>query len=238
MVWNVSCFDLASHGTGRRSCSKEPSFTSLGITMWLDRPGTSICSAKVLQTSADCLRSLPSSLATGSATTGWIIRLTRPGENRSGSPRCTRAAGPHAIEMQFPTLLEQEPPLILAYRPEFVVAEKLEAMIVLGTLNSRLKDYHDLWRMMRTMDISDSAIVNAVRMTFQRRKTTIPDGIPEGLTEDFARDEQKQRMWAAFIARSGLDVGDASLVSVVHDLREDLVPLLAKARKATPGVPD
>jgi hypothetical protein len=148
------------------------------------------------------------------------------------------AAGSYAVEMQFPTLLEQEPPLILAYRPEFVVAEKLEAMIVLGTVNSRLKDYHDLWRMMRTMAIRDTDIVEAVRKTFQRRGTLIPDGIPLSLTDDFARDQQKQRLWAAFIARSGLDVGDAILGTVVHDLREDLVPLLIKARAGAPGVPD
>lgn len=111
-------------------------------------------------------------------------------------------------------------------------------MVVLGTLNSRLKDYYDLWRMMRTMDIPDSDIVAAVMMTFQRRGTTIPDGIPDALADGFARDEKKQRMWAAFIARSCLDAGDATLDSVVHDLREDLVPLLVKARTGTPGVSD
>jgi len=53
---------------------------------------------------------------------------------------------PSAIEIKYPTLLEFPAPVLLAYPKETVIAEKLEALTALGTLNSRMKDYFDLWR--------------------------------------------------------------------------------------------
>ncbi len=44
----------------------------------------------------------------------------------------------------YPTLLNFPPPDLLAYPREAVVAEKLEAMVVLGDRNSRIKDFFDL----------------------------------------------------------------------------------------------
>ena len=44
----------------------------------------------------------------------------------------------------YPTLLDFPAPEVLAYPPEAVVAEKLEAMIVLGDRNSRIKAFFDL----------------------------------------------------------------------------------------------
>lgn len=44
----------------------------------------------------------------------------------------------------YPTLLDFPPPKVLAYPPEAVIAEKLEALVVLGDRNSRIKDFFDL----------------------------------------------------------------------------------------------
>lgn len=52
---------------------------------------------------------------------------------------------PGVIEIEYPTLLEFPAPVLRAYPKETVVAEKLEALTTLGTLNSRMKDYYDLW---------------------------------------------------------------------------------------------
>ena len=44
----------------------------------------------------------------------------------------------------YPTLLDFPPPEILTYSRETVVAEKLEAMLSLGVINSRIKDFFDI----------------------------------------------------------------------------------------------
>lgn len=51
---------------------------------------------------------------------------------------------PDAEEISYPTLLDSPAPRILVYPPETVVSEKLQAMVALGILNSRMKDFYDL----------------------------------------------------------------------------------------------
>ena len=52
---------------------------------------------------------------------------------------------PETITVEYPTLLNFPAPVLMAYPKETVVAEKLEALTTLGLLNSRFKDYFDLW---------------------------------------------------------------------------------------------
>jgi hypothetical protein len=47
--------------------------------------------------------------------------------------------------VQFPTLLAFSAPKVKGYTPESVVAEKLQAMVALGMVNSRMKDFYDIW---------------------------------------------------------------------------------------------
>lgn len=49
----------------------------------------------------------------------------------------------------YPTLLDFPAPVIRAYSKESVIAEKLHAITVLGLLNSRIKDYHDIAFLLR-----------------------------------------------------------------------------------------
>ncbi len=51
---------------------------------------------------------------------------------------------PEASGIDYPTLLDLPVPRIRAYPPETVVAEKLQAMVLLGMQNSRMKDFYDL----------------------------------------------------------------------------------------------
>jgi len=43
-----------------------------------------------------------------------------------------------------PTILDLPAPELIAYSKESVIAEKFEAMIKLGSLNSRMKDFYDI----------------------------------------------------------------------------------------------
>lgn len=139
------------------------------------------------------------------------------------------AAGSDATDLDYPTLLDHEPPHVRAYRPQYVVAEKLEAMVALGFVNSRLKDYYDLWRILTNMEISDQDLLIAIQATFAGRRTGIPRKVPDALTAAFAHDAQKIIQWEAFLGRSGLDIAGATLDSVVRELRNRLVPLLSLA---------
>lgn len=47
-------------------------------------------------------------------------------------------------------MLDLPAPRLRTYPPETVVAEKLDAVIVLGMANSRMKDDFDLWTLRQT----------------------------------------------------------------------------------------
>lgn len=145
------------------------------------------------------------------------------------------AVTPAPENVQYPVILDGMPqPQLRVYPRYTVVAEKLEAMVKLGILNSRMKDYFDLWVLARHSDFDGAVLANAIRATFERRDTGIPSGAPLGLTDEFVLDEQKTKQWQAFLRKNALD--KMSLAAVVDDLRSFLLPVLSAA--AAGGVHD
>jgi hypothetical protein len=99
----------------------------------------------------------------------------------------------------FPSLLDAPRPRIRIYPPETVIAEKLETIVKLGIFNSRMKDYYDIWSLSKILDFQLDRLASAITATFARRKTDLPAGWPEGLTESYFRSEGPNKYWNAFI---------------------------------------
>ncbi|MFB0516498.1 MAG: nucleotidyl transferase AbiEii/AbiGii toxin family protein [Candidatus Neomarinimicrobiota bacterium] len=136
---------------------------------------------------------------------------------------------PKAKKITYPTLLEFPAPEILAYPPESVVAEKLEALVSLGIVTSRVRDLYDLLLLASSFDFEGSILVRAIKATFSKRGTMIPREAPAVLTDEFARTEEKQRQWNAFLTRSRLEASHLELVDVIELLRKFLLEPLASA---------
>jgi predicted nucleotidyltransferase component of viral defense system len=94
---------------------------------------------------------------------------------------------PRPALVEYPTLLGFPPPILAACPRETVVAEKLEALTVLGLLNSRLKDYFDLWLLARLYPFNGALLVEAIQATFRHRRTPV-EALPVGLTSAFTSD--------------------------------------------------
>lgn len=142
--------------------------------------------------------------------------------------------GPEPVE--YPTILPELPaPRLRAYPRETVIAEKLEALVTLGIANSRMKDYFDLWVLASHADFDGDTLARAIRATFERRATQIPQGVPFGLTDAFAEDPQKQTQWRAFLARNALD--PVPLADVLERLRGFLMPPLSAAARVGESCP-
>ena len=82
---------------------------------------------------------------------------------------------PGVIEIEYPTLLEFASPVLQAYPKETVVAEKLEAVTALEMLNSRMKDFFDLWALSRLYAFEGPILLKAIEATFDHRATAIKD---------------------------------------------------------------
>ena len=135
---------------------------------------------------------------------------------------------PEAEQIDYPVLLEDlNPPRLGAYPVYTVIAEKLQAIVSLGMVNSRLKDYFDLQVLLVREELDAQVLAEAVRRTFAVRSTPLPQQMPLGLSSEFGEDPDKQAQWRAFLQRN--ELAEVPLPAVVSQIREGLVPVLFRA---------
>lgn len=131
-------------------------------------------------------------------------------------------------ERELPVLLDLPAPRLRVYPPEAVIAEKFQAMVVLGRANSRMKDFYDIWVLATMREVEGDRLASAIRATFDRRDTAIPDALPDALTPAFAEDVQKQQQWSAFVANVAMQPG--SLADVIAVIAPFLMGAAERAR--------
>ena len=131
---------------------------------------------------------------------------------------------PAPIEISYPTILDYPAPLLRAYNRETAIAEKFEAMVSLGRLNSRMKDFFDIWLLATTSDFRGTDLHAAISATFTRRGTQIVSD-PQAFAADFALDPSKQAQWAGFLKRMRPSEAPAKLADAVDLIRSFLLPI-------------
>ena len=131
---------------------------------------------------------------------------------------------PGAEDNSYPTILDFLAPHLRMYPRETVVAEKFEAMVYLGTLNSRMKDFFDIWLLARRFDFAGTELAGAIAQTFENRKTEL-EANPVALTATFTTAENTSKQWAAFIKRSSLPSAPETIEEIREPLRQFLVPV-------------
>jgi len=119
---------------------------------------------------------------------------------------------------------------INAYTPYSVVAEKLEAMVALGDVNSRMKDYHDLAALARGIRFEGEVLAEAIRVCFRERLTAIPAGQPVGMSEGFAAEPRNSKLWEAYARKARLPDAYLDLSQVLASIRSFLLPPMKAAR--------
>jgi predicted nucleotidyltransferase component of viral defense system len=138
------------------------------------------------------------------------------------------ATEPGIEEVDLPVLLDQPSPRLKVYARETVIAEKFQAMTALGRANTRYKDFYDLWALSRAYTFDGDRLARAIRATFERRRTEIPETPPDALTQTFANDPMKRQQWARYI--EDLQLSGLDLRQVIADLEAFLMPHAEQAR--------
>jgi len=134
------------------------------------------------------------------------------------------AVTPGPREIEYPTLIGNLTPNLKAYPRETVVAEKYQALVNLGMANSRMKDFYDLWVIASEFDFDGLTLSEAIKNTFSRRQTPLPDGTPPGLSPEFCEDAQKSIQWKAFVRKAVPATSPPSLADVCLFLETFLLP--------------
>lgn len=141
------------------------------------------------------------------------------------------AVEPDPEWLDYPSLLDLPSPRLRSYPPEVVVAEKLHAMVVLGSKNSRMRDFFDVHALARGRSFEGSRLVRALRSTFKRRETPIPIDPPVALTPEFAEIEGKRAQWEAFLAKNRITLPASDFDSILRKLAEFLRQPIEAARE-------
>jgi len=126
--------------------------------------------------------------------------------------------------MRYPTLLDLPAPQFRGYSKESTIAEKFEAMVKLGILNSRMKDFFDIWLMSRQFDFDGATLAEAISKTFSTRGTSIQPK-PIALTNSFAEDTAKAVQWRGFIRKNRLKNVPQNFAEVITAIAAFLTPI-------------
>jgi Nucleotidyl transferase AbiEii toxin, Type IV TA system len=138
---------------------------------------------------------------------------------------------PEAVDIEYPSLLDQPAPILKAYPPETVVAEKLQAMVALGMLDSRMKDFFDIWAIAGAFAFEGPVLTRAIGATFARRETPVPTELPVALTEAFATEKQAQ--WVAFLRRTEIALAPDPLPEIQARIASLVAPVLQSLSSQT-----
>jgi len=133
---------------------------------------------------------------------------------------------PRPDKVKYPVLLDFPPPELDGYTMESTVAEKFQAMVKLGLLNSRMKDFYDIWFLSRRFDFKGKTLTEAIAKTFEKRKTLLTSE-PTVFNPSFMKDDTKQAQWLGFINKAKLADAPISFENVAADIKVFLQPVVA-----------
>lgn len=130
---------------------------------------------------------------------------------------------PQPDNIEYPTLLDFPSPQLKGYTPETMIAEKLDAIIKLGLGNSRMKDFYDIFILLKRFQIQPENMAPIIHAVLQNRGTILQDS-PIAFSEDFYQSPKKIAQWNAFL----MSIGEESITleEVIREVRDFFLPII------------
>lgn len=123
-----------------------------------------------------------------------------------------------AETVEYPAILpDLKAARMKAYPKETIIAEKFHAMLRHGNLNSRMKDYYDIWLISKTFEFESHSLQKALETTFRNRVTDLPVERPSSLSAEFASANHTR--WTNFLGKMNLEASEsANLISIMDQI--------------------
>jgi len=134
---------------------------------------------------------------------------------------------PKEVEYSFKLLFEDRSISILAYNLETILAEKLETLFARGTVNSRMRDFYDLFVLGDMEAYNPAVLKDAFANTVEKRGSGIVVQSMDLILDEVENSPEMMAMWngyqrkfeyAADIAWSDVMQGVRSLCDIVRTL--------------------
>ena len=130
---------------------------------------------------------------------------------------------PCPTELDYPNLIDGFPATnILAYSLETVIAEKFQTVIARAEANSRMKDFYDLYTILKGEEYDRELLSDAIKATFKNRQTVYIDNHIV-FSNAFANNPDLNTRWNSFIKKIRLQQ-ELTFPEVVSFLQTKLEP--------------
>jgi len=134
---------------------------------------------------------------------------------------------PDAIEYKYKLLMEERWISIYSYNLETILAEKIETVLFRGILNTRSRDFYDIYKLskLRGIDIDYSLCKKALIATMERRESINLLSNSENIVDFIRRDRFIQERWAKY-QREFNYVNKISFAEVMDEIEKVIFELI------------
>lgn len=133
--------------------------------------------------------------------------------------------------IDYPVILDLPKPHLNGYPAESVVSEKFEAMVKLGAVNSRMKDFYDVWLIIHRFNFDGSSLAGALKKTFDHRQTDIPHGKQLFVQEIYNEESDRQALWKMFLMKGNIKHAPEKLSTIAKEIEGFLIEPLSALNK-------
>ena len=111
---------------------------------------------------------------------------------------------PREIKYNYNSIFEDKKISIMSYTIETILAEKFQTVVNRGLLNTRLKDFYDIYILVNTKmsELSKENLINAIKNTFKRRKTSLDIDQINEIINDLISDNNMNSLWENAVSKN------------------------------------
>lgn len=111
---------------------------------------------------------------------------------------------PREIKYNYNSIFEDKKIPIMSYTLETILAEKFQTVVNRGLLNTRLKDFYDIYILVNTKmsELSKENLINAIKNTFKRRKTLLDIEQINEIINDLISDNNMNSLWENAVSKN------------------------------------
>lgn len=137
------------------------------------------------------------------------------------------------MKYNYNSIFENKKIPIMSYTLETVVAKKLQIIVTRGLLNTRLKDFYDIYILMNAEenDLNKDNLIMAIQNIFKRRQTNLDVEQINEILEDLTNDSNMNSLWKEYVLKNpyakNIDFIDTlnALKKVIDILEKEIITI-------------
>ncbi len=127
---------------------------------------------------------------------------------------------PQEIEYNYKMLFEDKTIQLMTYPIETIIAEKYQTVIERGILNSRMKDYYDLYYLLINESYNSDVLKEAIQKTFSKRNTDL--SIAKQKMKEIEESDFLMEIWTNYSNKHVYSKG-IKYEELIHLIKEKLL---------------